>query len=86
MTPEQQLLDSCLKHCLEQMDDKNRDMILEYYRGERQVKIQSRKALAKRLGIELANLRLRAQRARLALKKCILDCMERQAVEHHISM
>lgn len=85
-TSEKELLDSCLRHCLGQLDKDNRDMILEYYRGNRQVKIQARKALAERLGIELPNLRLKAQRVRSTLKKCILDCMERKARERHILM
>lgn len=79
-----ELLDSCLRHCLDKMDKESRDMILEYYRGDRQVKIQARKALAERLGINLATLRLRTQRVRSALKRCILDCMERKALERHI--
>lgn len=83
---EKELLDSCLRHCLDQLDKDSRDMILEYYRGNRQVKIQTRKALAERLGIELPNLRLKAQRVRSKLKKCILDCMERKATEPHILM
>jgi DNA-directed RNA polymerase specialized sigma24 family protein len=80
---ENELLDSCLKHCLDQMDAESRDMVLEYYRGRRQVKIQARKALAERMGISLAALRLRTQRARSTLKKCILECMERKARERH---
>ena len=83
---EKEMLDSCLRHCLDQQDKDSRDMILEYYRGNRQVKIQARKALAERLGIELPNLRLKAQRVRSKLKKCILDCMERKAMERHILM
>jgi DNA-directed RNA polymerase specialized sigma24 family protein len=65
------------------MDAESRDMVLEYYRGRRQVKIQARKALAERMGISLAALRLRTQRARSTLKKCILECMERKARERH---
>lgn len=85
-TSEKEMLDSCLRHCLDQQDKDSRDMILEYYRGERQVKIQTRKALAERLGIELPTLRLKAQRVRSKLKKCIFDCMERKAKERHILM
>jgi DNA-directed RNA polymerase specialized sigma24 family protein len=77
---EKELLDSCLRHCLGELGKESRDMILEYYRGDRQVKIKARKALADQLGIELTNLRLRAQRVRSALKKCILDCMERKVM------
>lgn len=85
-TSENEMLDSCLRHCLDQQDKNSREMIIEYYRGDRQVKIQTRKRLAKRLGIELPNLRLKAQRVRSKLKKCILDCMVREAKERHILM
>jgi DNA-directed RNA polymerase specialized sigma24 family protein len=85
-TFEKEMLDSCLRHCLDHQDKDSRHMILEYYRSDRQVKIQTRKALAERLGIELPNLRLKAQRVRSKLKKCILDCMERRVKERHILM
>ncbi len=83
-TSEKELLDSCLRHCLDQLDKDNRNIILEYYRGDRKVKIQARRVLAERLGIELPHLRLKAQRIRSKLKKCILECMERKAMERHI--
>lgn len=83
---EKEMLDSCLRHCLAKLDQQKREMILEYYRGDRQVKIQARKSLADRLGINLTSLRLRAQRVRSELKMCILECMERQTTERHISM
>jgi len=78
---EKELLDSCLEHCLAKLDAKNRDLIREYYHGDRRDKIRSRKELAGRLGITLAYLRLKAQRVRTELKSCILDCLERQARE-----
>jgi RNA polymerase sigma factor (sigma-70 family) len=78
---DKELLDSCLQDCLEKLSPNSRDMIKEYYRGERKVKIESRQRLADQLGIKLSNLRLRAQRIRTALKECILDCMERKAME-----
>lgn len=71
-------VDICLKYCLEKLTQRSREMILTYYNGEHQVKIKLRKELADRLGIRLANLRLRAQRVRAELKKCILDCLERK--------
>ena len=83
---EKDLLDQCLKQCLDRFDKDIRDMILEYYRGDRRVKINARKALAKRLGIELPALRLRAQRVRSALKKCILECLQHKATERHIDI
>lgn len=81
-----ELLDSCLKHCLEQLHPNHREMIKEYYRGERKDKIESRQRLAEQLGIKLSNLRLRAQRTRTALKNCILDCMESKAMEREALM
>lgn len=78
---EKELLDFCLTHCIEKLHPNSREMIRDYYRGEKRDKIRSRQRLAERLGIKLANLRLRAQRVRTDLKKCILDCMERKAME-----
>jgi len=83
---DKELLDFCLEHCMERLDQTNRDMIREYYQGERRDKIKTRNALAERLGIKLSNLRLRAQRVRTGLKKCIVDCMERKAAERELSM
>lgn len=73
-------VDACLRHCMEKLPQRSREMILTYYHGERQVKIRLRKELADRMGVRLTNLRLRAQRVRQGLKKCILDCLERKAV------
>lgn len=83
---DKELLDSCLKDCLEKLSPNSREMIKEYYRGERKVKIESRQRLAEQLGIKLSNLRLRAQRIRTALKECILDCTERKAMERQALM
>lgn len=75
-----ELLDSCLERCMEHLTQGNREMILQYYCGERQIKIRLRKELSERMGIKLTNLRLKAQRVRVGLKRCILDCMERKAL------
>jgi len=83
---EKELLDFCLRHCIEKLHPNSREMIRDYYRGEKRDKIRSRKRLAERLGIKLANLRLKAQRVRTDLKKCILDCMERKAMEREAIM
>jgi DNA-directed RNA polymerase specialized sigma24 family protein len=72
-----ELLDSCLSRCLQRLTQRSREMILKYYRGERQVKIRLRKELAEGMGIKLPILRLKAQRVRAELKNCILDCMKR---------
>jgi hypothetical protein len=61
-------------------------MIRQYYYGDGPDKIKIRKELAERLGIRLSNLRLKAQRLRATLKKCILECMERKGQEHETIM
>jgi DNA-directed RNA polymerase specialized sigma24 family protein len=73
-------VDACLRHCLGKLTERSCEMILTYYNGERQVKIKLRKELAERLGIKLTNLRLRAQKIRAELKKCILECLEQKTV------
>lgn len=79
-----ELLHSCLQQCLAQLDQTNRTMIVEYYRGNRQVKIKARKVLAEGLGIGIANLRLRAQRVRTGLHKCIMKCLATAATERKV--
>jgi hypothetical protein len=44
------------------------------------VKIGLRKELAEQLGVKLPNLRLQAQRVRADLKKCMLECIERNLI------
>jgi DNA-directed RNA polymerase specialized sigma24 family protein len=83
---EKDLLNDCLQECLRQLSESSRSLITIYYHGERWDKIRRRKELAELLGIKLTNLRLRAQRIRTSLKKCILDCMERKASEREVLM
>jgi RNA polymerase sigma factor (sigma-70 family) len=66
----------CLRRCMQQLSVRNREMILQYYQGERRIKIKLRQELAERLGIKLTNLRLQAQRVRANLRRCILICLE----------
>jgi RNA polymerase sigma factor (sigma-70 family) len=78
-TEEAETEDACLKICMERLPPHHREIILQYYRGDKQVKIRLRKELAQRLGIGLPLLRLKAQRIRVNLKKCILGCLTEQA-------
>lgn len=80
LSPEAMLEDvdpeyTCLEWCIQRLTDRNRELILKYYQGEKHIKIELRKALAQHFGIELPLLRLQAQRIRAGLKKCILDCL-----------
>ena len=81
-----ELLSSCLEECMEELSPTNQVLIRDYYHGERQEKIRMRKELAERMGIKLALLRLKAQRVRNTLKKCILECMKRKGLKREAVM
>ena len=70
----------CLDQCLQRLSTHTRELILQFYQGEKRVKIELRKELARRLDTKLANLRLQAHRIRSILKKCIQTCLEQRAV------
>ena len=65
----------CFNACLEGLPQESREMIIEYYRGEKRAKIKNRALLAKRLGLSLNSLRIRAHRIRAKLEICINDCL-----------
>jgi DNA-directed RNA polymerase specialized sigma24 family protein len=69
---------ACLDQCLGQLPPDGRELILEYYQGDRGVKIEQRKELAGRLGIPVNALRIRAHRIRVGLQECMRRCVEQQ--------
>jgi DNA-directed RNA polymerase specialized sigma24 family protein len=69
----------CLGQCLDALPPESRNFLTAYYQGERQTKIENRKALADRLGIPLNALRLRARRAREKLEVCVEKCMHQRS-------
>ena len=75
--PEDDARLECFNTCLQTLPSKSREMIIEYYRGEKRAKIENRVLLAKRLDLPLNSLRIRAHRARAKLEKCINDCLAR---------
>ena len=66
----------CLEHCLQALASKDRELIGQYYQGETRVKIQNRESLARKLGIPLNALRIRALRIREKLEACVGDCLK----------
>jgi len=64
----------CLEYCLQQLTSANRDLILEYYRGELKEKIQQRRQLADRLELSANALSIRACRIRDELEACTRKC------------
>jgi DNA-directed RNA polymerase specialized sigma24 family protein len=59
-----------LRNCLQHLSDENRQLILQYYHGEKAEKIESRRRLSERLGISVNTLRMRALRIREELQRC----------------
>jgi RNA polymerase sigma factor (sigma-70 family) len=70
---------ACLDQCLGTLPAENREIILTYYRDERRARIDSRRALAQRLGIKSEALANRAQRLRDKLERCVNACLGRTA-------
>lgn len=70
---------ACLEKCIEKLTSVNRRVVRQYYQGEKTEKIAQRKKLAKRLGIALNALRIRAHRLRAKLQECVEFCLEEAA-------
>jgi DNA-directed RNA polymerase specialized sigma24 family protein len=67
----------CLTQCLNKLPADSRELILQYYTGERSSRIENRKRLGQKLGIPNQALRSRAVRLREKIETCILTCIER---------
>ena len=67
---------NCLERCLEELSADNREFVLNYYREQKQAKIDFRRELAKQLGISTTNLRVRMHRIRTLLHACVLRCLQ----------
>jgi len=67
----------CLNQCLQALSIENREIIVQYYQGEKRHKIENRQRLAQNLGIPQNALRSRAVRLREKLEECILNCLKK---------
>jgi DNA-directed RNA polymerase specialized sigma24 family protein len=65
----------CMEQCLQQLSRENHHLVREYYREEKQAKIDHRRVLAVEMGIEINALRIRMHRIRLILYQCIENCL-----------
>jgi DNA-directed RNA polymerase specialized sigma24 family protein len=68
---------TCLEQCLTTLPERDRELILDYYRGDRQERIGNRRSLAERLGLSLNAITIRACRIRETLEACVKACVER---------
>ena len=65
----------CLEQCMQKLPRNNRELVEQYYQGEKKTKINNRKKLAGALDITLDALRIRAHRIRKQLQQCMLQCV-----------
>jgi RNA polymerase sigma factor (sigma-70 family) len=68
----------CLDKCLQQLTSAERELVLSYYQEAKQIKINSRKELAKQLGIDVETLRVRLHRIRVKIQKCMEECLRQR--------
>lgn len=67
---------SCLEKCLGELPAEDRAMVLGYYSESKQTKIDNRKQLADRSGLNLNALRNRIFRLNQRLALCVTSCLE----------
>ena len=67
----------CLRVCLQALPADNRELIVEYYQGEKGTKIENRKRLTERFKVPVNTLRMRALRLREKLQTCVEECLAR---------
>jgi hypothetical protein len=65
----------CLRRCLSRLSAENRDLIVQYYQGDKGDKIGNRKALSLKFALPAGTLRMRALRLRETLQSCAQECM-----------
>jgi len=64
----------CLDCCLQKLQPEQRELVVDYYRDALRQKIDRRRDLAKRLGITMNALAIRAWRIRTSLETCVEAC------------
>jgi RNA polymerase sigma factor (sigma-70 family) len=74
---EKERLHACLEKCLNLLIPADKQLILNYYSGEKTTKIKSRKSLGEKVGVSSNALRVRVFRLRSTLEECISNCLER---------
>jgi RNA polymerase sigma factor (sigma-70 family) len=68
--------DNCLKECMGELPQRERDLVKRYFQGEKRVKISGREKLAAELRLTANALRIQAHRLRRKLRICLKACLE----------
>lgn len=72
----------CLGHCLDQLSDSKRNLILSYYLYEGHSKIEHHKRMASQLKMTIGAIRSRAFQIRLNLQRSMRQCTLREKRRH----
>ncbi len=78
--PIQPALD-CLDGCMEGLLPKHRALLVEYYEEYGGARIEHRKVIARRHGLEMNALRIRVHRIRSVVSACTMACMHRRSIQ-----
>lgn len=73
--------DQIYLHCLQQLSEEERTLIIAYWNHEGQVLHEVRETLAKSLGISLVALRIRVTRIKKKLEICLEKCQEQGGIK-----
>jgi RNA polymerase sigma factor (sigma-70 family) len=66
---------ACLDRCLERLPEERRELLLNYYQGEKRSKIHQRQQLAATGGAGMNALRLQVFRMRRIVRTCVETCI-----------
>jgi RNA polymerase sigma factor (sigma-70 family) len=66
----------CLRRALDCLSPPDRELILQYYQGEKSAKIENRKRLAERRQVSAGTLRMQALRLRHSLEAAVSRCLK----------
>jgi len=69
----------CLDECLAHLPADSRELVIEYSRDEGRAKIKNREKWARKLGITMNALRIRACNIRASLRRCVAECVRQGA-------
>lgn len=73
--PESESEYECLEKCLKILPATDRELIVNYYKEDKRAKIELRRAMAEKLGINTSALQVRTCRIRANLQKCVRNCV-----------
>lgn len=76
-TDEAERTQRCLDGCLAQLPDKDRDLLLAYFRETRGTRIALRSRLAKEMGLSATGLRVKVHRLVTTMRVCLGACCGR---------